>query len=336
MRTPAYLSPTSINLWEQDREAFYLQYLADERPPRIPQTRPMSVGSSFDAYAKSFLHEGVFGKGFDPRFDFKTLFEAQVEPHNRDWALTAGKHCFEQYKESGALSDLMLEISSGIGKPRFELEVRGVIDGRREGITMELEGGVVLLGKPDVFFINKSGTHVVLDFKVNGYCSDYTTTPMPGYVRLRNGKRSQGQHKDCQLMMIGGVMINVAAFLEHLNTDWATQLAIYAWLLGIDIGGEFITGIDQLVCQADQFGSTGTRLPHIRIAEHRLRISSDFQWRVFAKAQAVWEIIHSDHIFRNVTKAESQQRCQALDGVASAMKGDGTALDRWFTEASMG
>ena len=135
-------------------------------------------------------------------------------------------------------------------------------------------------------------------------------------------------------MMIGGVMINVAAFLEHLNTDWATQLAIYAWLLGIDIGGDFVTGIDQLVCQKDQFGGSG--MPHIRIAEHRLRIGSDFQWRVFAKAQAIWEIVHSDYIFRDVSKDESQARCKALDGVAAAMKGDGTAMDRWYMEASIG
>src|SRR4051812_14365124 len=110
MRKIEYLSPTSLELFYKNQQEFYLRYLSDKRPPRIPQDRPMSVGSSFDAHAKSYLHQNLFGKGHDPKFDLKNLFEAQVEPQNRDWALAAGQHAFDVYKRSGALADLMLDL----------------------------------------------------------------------------------------------------------------------------------------------------------------------------------------------------------------------------------
>jgi len=209
MREIQYLSPTSIGVFEESVSEFYLQYLANNRPPKLPQTQAMSTGSAFDAFAKSHLHQNLFGKGKDPRFDLIALFEAQVETRNRDFAYGAGKHLFEQYQKSGALSDLMIQLSSAVGEPRFELEVRGVINGYREGVTMTREG-VVLLGKPDCFFINTHGAHVILDWKVSGYCSDYGASPLPGYVSIRNDPKQSDQHKDACPMMLKGIMVNVA------------------------------------------------------------------------------------------------------------------------------
>jgi len=330
MRKIEYLSPTSIAKFYEDQREFYLAYLADDRPAKIPQTRPMSVGSAFDAYAKSYLHEKLFGRGSDPKFDFNAIFEAQVEEQNRDWAREAGKHCFEVYHQSGAMADLLLELGQAVGTPRFELEVRGVIDGRREGVTLDV-GGVTLLGKPDVFFLNRAGAHVILDWKVNGYCSNYGASPMKGYVRLRNERsQNEGQHKDCQLMMVDGVMTNVSAFLEHFDESWARQLSIYGWLCGCQIGEQFIVAVDQLACRP-----AGAR-PSVRVAEHRLRVHRDYQWRVFAQAQHVWEVVHSDHFFRDLSKEDSAIRCKQLDGMAAALRGEGTDLDRWFEQATRG
>ena len=95
MRRPRYLSPTAISLWSKSREDYYIQYMADNRPPRDPQTMPMSIGSAFDAFAKNFLHQALFGVGNDPRFDLETLFQAQVEPQNRDWAWKNGAEAFK-------------------------------------------------------------------------------------------------------------------------------------------------------------------------------------------------------------------------------------------------
>lgn len=330
MKTIQYLSPTSIGVYHKDKTEFYLNYLSDNRPDKIPQTLPMSVGSAFDAYAKSYLHEKLFGVGHDPKFELTALFEAQVEPQNRDFAIKAGKYSFDQYKFSGALSDLMIELSTSIGKPKFEFEVRGVIDGHREGVTKDV-GGMTFLGKPDVFFVNSLGAHVILDWKVNGYCSNSAVSPMQGYVRIRDGKYVKGAHKNAHLMNHKGMTINVAGHLEDWNEDWARQLSIYAWLCGEEIGSDFIAAIDQLACKPGVL----TPEPSIRVAEHRTRIKTDFQWRVFAQAQDVWEVSHSNHFFRDMTLEQSQERCAALDGVAGGVSGE-SYEDKWFKSVTRG
>jgi hypothetical protein len=192
MRRPEYLSPTSLALFRKDTTEFYLNYLSDNRPPRIPQNQPMSIGSAFDAYVKSYLHTALFGVGNDPRYGFESLFEAQVEPHNRDWARDHGQYVFNQYKSAGALADLMTELRGAQGEPRFEFEAKGAVNGYREPAVKRL-GEVVLMGKPDCHFINNQGAHVILDWKVNGYCSPSAHSPKPGYIRMRSaGKTNHG------------------------------------------------------------------------------------------------------------------------------------------------
>jgi hypothetical protein len=331
MRKPQYLSPTSLGLFYDNPQEFYLQYLAGERPPRFPQTQPMACGSSLDAYAKSFLHERLFGKGHDPKFEFTTLFEAQVESQHRDFARGAGEYLFDVYKRSGALADLMLDLQKAVGTPRFELEVRGVIDGQREGVTLDV-GGIPFLGKPDCFYINAMGAHVILDWKVNGYCSKYAVSPMKGYVRLRENGKQVGQHRECQPMSHKGVMINLALCLSDANKDWARQLAIYGWLCGEEVGADFIVAIDQFVCKP----LDGAPRPHVRIAEHRLRIRGEAQWSIFASAQRAWEIIHSDHFFREMSAEDSRAKCEVLNEMAASLRGEGTEADKWFADATRG
>lgn len=326
MKKVQYLSPTSIATWEKDQEEFYLQYLSDNRPPKIPQTAPMSIGSAFDAYTKSYLHERLYGAGNNPKYAFEALFEAQVEPANRDWARDHGKYVFEEYKSSGALADLFTELRSAQGDVRMEFEIRGAVSGYREGSSRTI-GSVMLLGKPDVAFVNKAGAYVVLDWKVNGYLSKNPPSPLQGYLRLRSGGRtSHGMHKKCQPMTIDGMMVNCGGTLEEYSRDWARQLAIYSWLLGQPVPSDFIVAIDQLVCDA----RTGDR-PSIRVAEHRCRIGKEFQSRTFHQAVEIWEIIHSDHIFRDMTLEESADRCKVLDGVSDALKGE-SSEDKWFAE----
>ena len=328
-RVVGHLSPSSLATFESDPQEFYLIYIADKRPPKLPQTQPMSVGSAFDAYAKSYLYERLFGKGHNPKFEFQAIFEAQVEQHNRDWAIEAGKHAFDCYKGSGALADLMLELSNAVGTPKFEFEVKGTVEGQREGVTLQVEN-MVLLGKPDVHFFNKHGAHVILDWKVNGFCSKYAKSPMPGYLKYREKGSNRGQHKDCHLMMHNGMWINAACYLEYLDTSWATQLSTYGWLCGEEVGSDFIVGIDQLCCQPSGI----VNKPQVRVAEHRLRVSVDFQFQALARYQQAWQIIHSDHFFRDLSLEESIARCKALDGAAEACAGDGTDFDQWFSETT--
>ncbi|MEA1999811.1 MAG: PD-(D/E)XK nuclease family protein [Euryarchaeota archaeon] len=301
MRIPKYLSPTSLGKWESDQEEFYLQYLADKRPPRFPQTQPMAVGSAFDAYVKSYYHSVLFDT-VDPRFEFETIFEEQVDEHNRDWARGAGEYTFECYKTSGALADLLKELQKAKSEPRFEFTLQEELH------------GVPLLGKPDLFFIHQSGTPIILDWKVNGFCSKYAKSPNRGFLRVRDGwvgvpsRGANSIHKDAHPMSHSGVIINIAEFLETINKEWATQLSTYAWLCGAEIGSEFVVALDQIVAKPD-----APDKPKLRIAEHRCLVSADFQRKTMSRYSELWEIINSDHIFRDLSFADSATRCQTLD-----------------------
>lgn len=298
------MSPSSLAIWKKDPEAYYLQYLSDHRPPRDPQTAPMAVGSAFDAYVKSDLYKKLINDG-NPKYEFDTLFEMQVEPQNRTTARRDGRVVFDAYIKHGGQAELMLEMQDALTQPRFEIDVESVLeyDGKQ----------VSLLGKPDVFFVNKAGAHCIFDFKVNGYYSSWKTSPKKGYVRLLPGRR---QHKDCFVRDHHGVQINQFQSLEELDVTWAAQLSIYAWLCGCKIGSDWIAGIEQLVCCPDDLG-----VPDISVAQHRMLCSRDFQQRLAREACEVWEIVNSDHIFRNLPKDASQARCAALDLRSASIAG---------------
>lgn len=295
-----YLSPSSLSLWKRDPEAYFMKYLAEHRLPREPQTIPMALGSSFDAYVKSFLYQEFVAKG-DPRYVFETIFEAQVEPERRDVARKDGNFLFKQYRENGALAELMLEMRDSLGDPRFEFDVTG---------TIEFQGrSCVLLGKPDVFFRNKEGALVILDFKVNGFYSNSRTSPKKGYIRLFPGYKS---HKDAFVQRWNGLNINVAQGFEHCDEDWATQISIYAWLCGCDVGSSWLGAIEQVLGRPDE----------VRFAQHRGLVSAPYQAQVFNAACDAWEAIQSGHIFQKLSRSDSDARCNVLNNVASRMPND--------------
>jgi len=264
----------------------------------------MSIGSAFDAHVKSYLHEALFGKGNNPAFEFNAIFESQVESHNRDWARDHGAVCFERYRDSGALADLLLELRSAIGTPHFEIEIKGMVQANRHGVPF--------LGKPDVYYTNKEGLPVIYDWKVNGWCGKGNTSPKPGYLKLRHGSKDRskdnGHHRDAHPMRKQGMLINAAHTLEAVNEEWAIQLAVYGWVCGMEVGSEFIVGIDQIACK-----NIGQKYPDIRIAEHRTTISSDYQWASFGRAVRIWNAIQTGHVFTEMTKEENDARCAALD-----------------------
>lgn len=320
MRTPKFLSPSALSTWQSNSEEYYTKYLAENPPPRMAQTQPMSIGSSFDAYVKSYMFERLFGKGIaGSEFELNTIFESQVEEHNRDWAWKAGAYAFECYKKCGALADLLVELENAKDEPRFEFTVSDDIPtGKHEcahNIKEEsfncvkcgpsVKQTVPILGKPDVWYVDRYGNPIILDFKVNGFCSKYPVSPKRGYIRIRPGDK--GSHKKCQESKVGGVTINIAEFFEAIDKAWAQQLATYAWLMGAPVGSFFIVALDQLCC------SPSGEYPTIRVAEHRCQIGPDFQHKVLAGYAELWEIIHSDHIFRNRDKKESAARCDVLD-----------------------
>lgn len=306
MRKMKYLSPTSLSMFYNNRDQFYLYYCSEAKPARDPQTEPMAVGSAFDAYVKSWLVEKLLGKR--PEFEFDTIFANQVEPHNRDQALLAGKQVFEIYKAYGALADLLLDLQGCIGAPRFEGSIEAPIS------CSLAVGDVPFLGKPDIYFITRLGARVIFDWKVNGYYSNGNVSPKPGYIRQRTGnpKTNGRSHDKAMVMSMTGVKISAMHPLCSVDKGWAAQLSIYAWLLGEAIGAQFITAIDQIAV-----GRNALREREFRIAQHRSVVTEKFQHDVFLSAHKAWQIINSEHIFDELTRADSDARCAMLDEMAT-------------------
>ena len=314
MNRPKYLSPSALSCWEENEDEYYLRYLSPNRPPKIKQTEAMSVGSGFDARVKDYLAEKLFGKGVKPELEYDSQFNSQVEPHNRDFSAKAGLVCFEAYKTSGALAWLLAKLQKAD-------EVR------MESRTIAEVNGVPLGGVPDLDF--RIGRYrIVFDWKVNGYCSQADKTPAQGYAICRDGwigkaSRSHGKpHGSYWMEFVEGVGdINSTPHLESLTglgeSGWATQLSTYAWVTGTPVGEEIIAFVDQLCC-----GKNG-----IRVASHRSRITGPYQEKRFQAYKNLWDVIHSEHIFRDVSVEASKERCQMLDSRAAAFTGEHG--DRW-------
>ena len=234
MRRPTYLSFSAMALYEKDTPEFYLKYLSENRPARLPQTGPMCVGSSFDAYVKAALHEALFGKGADPAYELDALFTEQVEPHNRDFAFPAGKFCFERYKDSWSYDALLRLLQKSIEDPRFECKLEGEI------------GGAPFVGKPDCRFVLDLGEgriSIVFDWKVRQFCSKWAASPSKGFMLCRDsfgGKKSRSHGKSHGMYMehdFRGLKIN-RDYMENCQAEYADQCSLYGWLLGEPVGGD--------------------------------------------------------------------------------------------------
>lgn len=265
-----YLSPSSISQWRKDKREFFLKYMA--KAPRLPQTCPMSVGSAFDAYVKSDLANQL---GMD--CDFEALFESQVEEEHRDFALVAGKRCWDAYRALGGMSDLFVEISDA--RPVMEDKIQKTIN------------GVVLLGKPDLYWDGW-----VLDWKVNGFCAKSGASPKKGYKNLRGEWYGRGQapgpHKDYNYLR--------QCCFSETNELWALQTCIYGWLVsGFRV--PINVGIDQLACEIEGKGRG------IRLAQFRGTISIKYQERLFEEISEIWEIVNSQERMAEFIPIEEQE-----------------------------
>jgi hypothetical protein len=328
MRIPQSLSYSSMSLCEKQPEEFFLKYLSNHRPPRLPQVPAMAVGSAFDAYTKSMLAYALFGRAMPSQFEFGTIFESQVEPQCRDFALKAGKVVFKAYKFCGAYDDLLQLLQKSVEPPRFEFTVEGLI------------GAAPFLGKPDCRFVLDLGEGripCIWDFKVKGYCSKYGASPSKGYSTCLDGfastkpSRSQGkEHGSFLAMQDRGLTIN-AGYMETCSTDYADQLTLYGWLLGEKPGDEsVILGIEELVAK---FMGEGN-VPTMRYARHRGRVKGEYQQKLFDRVQTVWTQVTSGHIFTDMSKADNDARCVVLEDMALSLVTDTSEEGRWFNEAT--
>jgi hypothetical protein len=331
MRVPRYLSPSALFKFESDRTTFFEQYLSPVRTSRPPQQDFMAMGSALDARVKSEIHKAVHGEHVTKgtKYNFETLFESQVEPHIRDVVLERSTDLWDQYVKSGAYGALLSEIVQSPFEPEMEFTAKGDVE------------GVPLLGKPDLRYITKSGLHVISDWKVNGSMSKFGASPVQGYKvcydsygSSTNGKPFRARrlktdppdkvYKDYKPMEFRGSEIN-EWYLEDYSTDWATQLAIYSWLLGEPIGREdYIIRMEQIACRPVK----SQPLPRAKFATHVSRISKDFQEQVLARVKMCWATIMSGHIFTDVSRERSDEICGQLVAKAKMPPGLYPSLTR--------
>jgi len=328
MRIPRSLSYSSMSLWYKDQDEFYVRYLAEHAAPRLPQEKPAAVGSAFDAYVKAQLNWDLYGRDMPGQFEFGAIFESQVEPQNRDFALAAGKHVFKAYKLCGAYDDLLKQLRQSVEPPRFEFKVDGLIR------------GVPFTGKPDCRFILDLGEgriHCIYDWKVRGYCSKHGASPSKGYAVCLDGfksekpSRSQGkEHALYKAMSFRGLPIN-SGYIEFCNDEYADQLCLYGWLLGEKIGDEnVVVGIEELVAK---YMGEGNR-PTLRYARHRGRVKADYQEKLADKVARCWAAISGGHVFSGLSREDSDARCKVLEEMAVGLVSDGSALDQWFNDVT--
>lgn len=329
MRIPKYLSYSSLSTMEKNPEEFYVTRLAERRPPREPQSKPMAVGSAFDAFVKAALHAALFGPGADPCYEFSTIFEAQVEPQNRDFGLKAGWHALCAYYYCGAYQKLLAELKQSVEPPQFEFTV-----------LREL-GGVPFQGKPDCRFVLDLGEgriHCIYDWKVRGYCSKSTTSPTPGYAlcldcfTAAKQNKSHGQeHNRYLAKSFRGHTIN-AGYFETCSQSYADQLSLYGWLLGETPGDEnVVLGIEEFTAKPPK---TEGEPPQLRFSWHRALCKKEYQLALMKRVQAGWARITSGHYFPEMSQEDSDKRCELLDDMALGLISDGTELDKWFNDVT--
>lgn len=325
MRVFKAISPSSLSLFESNREEFYLKYLSEQRPERPPQEIYMAAGSSFDAFVKSQIHRDVFGaeatKG--TAYEFDTIFQSQVEPQCREAALEMGKYLMDKYVQSGAYNALITDILMSPAPPRMEFEVKKIVN------------GIPLLGKPDLRYLTPFGLHIISDWKVNGSYSSHGVSPVQGYKLCRSFDAKAAcwettAHKKYFVKQVKDLEVNENC-LSMFSEDWATQLTIYGWCLDEIPGDEnFVVRMEQFACRPGGVRSDGSL--QVKIATHMSTISPRFQMDVMRRLIEMWTAISTGHIFTDMTLEQSIANQEMVEAKARIPLGLHPALNQALCE----
>lgn len=282
-----YLSPTSISLFLSDPELFYMRYMSSIPLPYTKQTEAMALGSAFDARIKGFLNREFLGTD-----NTKELFESQVDASMQKTVLDKSHEIFRFYVDCGALSNLLIELRRAVpGTIKMESKLEGAIFDSKFG-------QVIIHCRPDLHYMTSSGVLVVLDWKVNGVLGNGNTSPKPGYIWSSN----KGRHSDCVVGTVDGVEVNTLP----IHVDWSDQLTMYSWIVGKKIGAVGIVGIDQIV---------GSKL---RVASFRHLVDIKREVELVEIVRGIWERCNSGHFFPELSLAASENKCSALEKLASS------------------
>lgn len=311
MREMKHLSYSGFKLFESDPEMFYRRYLTEVKSPREPQNHYMAVGSAFDAFVKVDLHKKFIDDG-DERFTLPRMFNDQVEEHGREQAWLDGQDVHKQYIQCGAFADLCKDMENCVS-PRFEAEITALVT------HPKFQGGVPILGKPDVMFVHQMGSRVIHDFKVNGYYSNTPPSPKTGYVKLMQHisgvpLKNPPQHPKAQTRIHKGILINGGAYFNTAYADWAEQLSFYAWTMGEEVGSDYVLSVDQICCNKST--------KQIKVAKHAGICSPEYQLKLFERLHRAWYACANGHVFLDLPYEVSKGRQEAIELEVAAEQPD--------------
>lgn len=271
-REVAYLSPSSLRLFENNPVEFYLQRLGpfETRPPKQPQTVYMAVGSVFDSHVKAQLARDLQL----PCPDVGQLLQktVEVQGEERGHALKLGLELYEFYVACGAYKRLLDE-----GVHAVELEPANQwVPFTDHALMGRSVSGVPLMGRPDALIKRNDGVRVILDWKVTS-----ANSPNKGYVRSfdKDGQIANSNH-----------LASVCP-MEQLNPTWADQLATYHWLTRPRkaLGKSFQraeVAIDQIVYGGKRW----------RVAQFRTYVSAQRQNELRHRYQTAWWKIQAGEV----------------------------------------
>lgn len=254
---PQYLSPSSLNEYNMCQMKFYLKRMAGLEWPPYEQGIPAAVGSAFDSFVKNCLAECL---GYE--FNLEEMLSKSVQltdENERETAIGLGEQLFQLYEKWGFVKRL---IDKGITFIDFD-------------VTKTLEVGkdsVPVRGLPDAFL--SDGTPV--DWKVQGATSVSGASPTKGYnYRITEGV-TKPAHKDCDSLPF-----------EQINESWASQMAIYSWLVtGIDLSEPILARIENVTMRGGK----------VTISTIERPISPEFQKSLWERLVYSWQRIQDGRI----------------------------------------
>ena len=294
LREVKYLSSTGLSLYRKDPIEYFTKYLAVSKPPHLKQTKPMSVGSAFDAKVKSYLYERAYDS-VPNEWQFENLFESQVDSHNRDFARSSIEDTWGLYRKCGCLADLLILLDKSIDVPTFEVRMQ-------RDITTDY-GDVTIMGIPDLLF-KTANCNVILDWKVNGYCATRNVSPRRGFVCCYPDKLC---HKDFYPDMHYGIPI-VADDFSKLYPDWGMQCTTYSWLLGEPVENRVINMVHQFAWGKNP-----------RIAVHAGLVHSGYGTGLYNEYVDLWNRVSSGQIFDE----DNDATIERLNAASATMIGEG-------------
>lgn len=299
MDSISFVRPSSLNAWLYNTKDFVKNWIGTGG--RSEQTLAMSIGSGFDSLVKGDLITDLGNP--DGMIFADQQFRESVYFPNQAIIRPEAELLLSKYKECGAYSELLGYLKESDIVPRFENKLRRDIT--FNGSTVRLGG------TPDIYYTNGNPKLlVVFDFKVRGYYSSAKQSPKKGFYQDFPGRNMYNYGK---IGEINGIKYCDTFKFDEVDENWARQMTMYAWMLGVPVTQPYLIVLHELLCDRTNFTNNKPDLK-LRVAEHRSVVSPIFHEKTFYSCKQMQYCIDNDHWFLEMNKKDSQARVEMIKG----------------------